>query len=111
MLPTLARDGRAIVAISGWNWLKRELDRRSDIKDWRLHDFHRSVVSLGAEHGGDVAVLDSLLNHASGATRGAVIGVYQRATLLEPMRQVMALWDRLLNEALEPHSPTIKLVA
>jgi hypothetical protein len=57
------------------------------------------LVSICAEHGDDIAVLDSLLNHASSATRGGVVGVYQRATLVEPMRGVMALWDRLLREA------------
>ena len=42
-----------------------------------------------------------MLNHASGATRGGVIGTYQRATLLEPMRKVMAQWDRLLSDELQ----------
>jgi integrase len=102
VLPSLSRDGRSIAPISGWNWLKRELDRRSDVRDWRLHDFRRSLVTICAEHCADVAVLDSMLNHASSATRGGVIGVYQRATLLEPMREVIQLWDRLLREALGP---------
>jgi integrase len=109
VLPTLSRDGRTIAAISGWNWLKRELDRRTGMTDWRLHDFRRSIVTLCAEAGADVAVLDSLLNHASSATRGGVTGVYQRATLIEPMRQVMALWDRLLRDALDP-PPTAEVV-
>jgi integrase len=102
VLPTIGRDGRMITEVSGWNWLKRELDRRSGVKDWRLHDFRRSVVSICAEHGGDIAVLDTLLNHAASVTRAGVVGVYQRATLIEPMRKVMALWDRLLTEALAP---------
>jgi integrase len=97
VLPTIARDG--IAPISGWNWLKRELDRRSGVTEWRLHDFRRSIVSICAEHGADIAVLDSLLNHASSATRGGVIGTYQRALLIEPTRKVMALWDSLLREA------------
>jgi hypothetical protein len=45
-------------------------------------------------------VLDSLLNHASSATRDGVFGTYQRALLIEPARKVMALWDRLLREAI-----------
>jgi integrase len=102
VLPTVGRDGKAIAPISGWNWLKRELDRRTQIPHWRLHDFRRSLVTICAEHGADVAVLDSLLNHASSATRGGVIGVYQRATLIEPMRKLMALWNRLLGEAINP---------
>jgi integrase len=100
VLPTIARDGKGIAPISGWNWLKRELDRRSGVTEWRLHDFRRSLVSICAEHGADIAVLDSLLNHASSATRGGVIGTYQRALLIEPTRKVMALWDGLLREAI-----------
>jgi integrase len=105
VLPTTGRDGKGIAPISGWNWLKRELDRRSGVTDWRLHDFRRSIVSICAERGADIAVLDSLLNHASSATRGGVIGVYQRATLLEPTRKVMALWDGLLREAIGLPAP------
>jgi hypothetical protein len=67
-----------------------------------MHDFRRSIVTHCAEHGADVAVLDTLLNHASSVTRGGVIGVYQWASLIAPMREVMALWDRLLTEALDP---------
>lgn len=78
VLPTLGRDGTTIAPISGWNWLKRELDRRIEIPPWHLHDFRRSLVTICAEHGADVAVLDSLLKHASSAIRGGVIGVYQR---------------------------------
>jgi integrase len=100
VMPTLTVDGRSEAPVSGWNWLKRELDRRSGIAGWRLHDVRRSVVSHCAEAGADVATLDTLLNHASSVTRGGVIGTYQRATLLEPMRQAVALWDRLLTEAL-----------
>jgi integrase len=103
VLPAISQNGRAWVPISGWNWFKRELDKRVPLAEpWRLHDVRRSLVTHCAEAGADVAVLDSLLNHALSATRGGVIGVYQRATLLEPMRRVMALWDRLLRDALIP---------
>jgi hypothetical protein len=69
VLPTLTRDGKSI------------------------------AVSICAEHGAVIAVLDSLPNHASTATRGGVIGTYQRALLIEATRKVMALWDRLLRNA------------
>ncbi len=105
VLPTLARDGKSIVPISGWNWLKRQLDRTAGVPAWRLHDFRRSIVTICAEHGADIAVLDSMLNHASSATRGGVIGTYQRATLIEPMRKLMALWDQLLSDALQTAAP------
>jgi integrase len=111
VLPTLALDGKSIAPIGGWSWLKRELDRASGIAGWRLHDFRRSLVTICAEHGAEVAVLDSMLNHASSATRGGVIGTYQRATLIEPMRKVMALWDRLLSEELQIETSGAEVVA
>jgi integrase len=105
VLPTLGRDGRTIAPISGWNWLKRELDRRTGIPPWRLHDFRRSLVTILAERGIDIALLDSLLNHAASVTRAGVIGVYQKASLIEPMRQTMAIWDDLLTKAVEGGRP------
>jgi integrase len=112
VLPTLSRDGRAVVAITGFNWLKRELDRLSGVTDWVMHDFRRSIVTICAEREiADIAVLDSLLNHASSATRGGVVGVYQRATLLEPMRRALAQWDALLREAIGlPPAPERSIV-
>jgi hypothetical protein len=56
-------------------------------------------------------VLDTLINHASSATRGGVIGVYQRATLLVPMRNVVNLWDRLLREAIDSTLAEQKVVS
>jgi integrase len=94
-----------------WAASKAAIDRHVAIVGWRLHDFRRSIVSLCAEQGADIAVLDTLLNHASSATRGGVIGVYQRATLLEPMRRVVALWDGLLREALGLVDAQDKVVA
>jgi hypothetical protein len=109
-VPTLTSDCKSVAPISGWNWLKRELDRRSGVTEWRLHDFRRSIVSICAEHGADIGTLDTLLNHSSSATRGGIVGVYQRATLLEPMRGVMALWNRLLREALADEAPDERVV-
>ena len=111
VLPSLSRDGSSIAPISGWNWLKRALDKAAGMTEWRLHDFRRSIVTICAEHGAEVAVLDSMLNHASSATRSGVIGTYQRATLLEPMRKVMALWDGLLTTAIDPPAADTKVVS
>jgi integrase len=94
-----------------WYPTKCELDRLSGITGWRLHDLRRSIVSICAEHGADVAVLDTLLNHSASVTRGGVIGVYQRATLLGPMRNVMQLWDRLLREAIDSALAEQKVVS
>ena len=54
------------------------------------------------EQGVGVAVLDSLLNHASSGTRGGIVAVYQKATLIQPMRELMHLWDHMLGQAVDP---------
>jgi len=41
-----------------------------------------------------------MLNHAASGTRGGIVAVYQRATLVEPMRKAMALWNSLLAAAI-----------
>jgi len=99
-LPAISQDGNGVTSFSGFSWVKRAIDRQVKIPAWQLHDFRRSLVTHLAEKGADVAVLDSMLNHAASVTRGGVIGVYQKASLIEPMRKVMTLWDELLRKAL-----------
>jgi integrase len=102
VLPTLAMDRTTLVKVNGWSWLKQTLTCESGVTEWRFHDFRRSLVTILAESGVNIAVLDSMLNHAASATRGGVIGVYQKATLLEPMRDAMRIWNRLLENAIAP---------
>jgi len=99
VLPSVSRDGKDAAPVSGWGWLKRELDSRIKLQSWRMHDFRRSLVTHLAEKGADEAVLDVMLNHAASVSRSGVIGVYQKARLIEPMRKVMALWDEMLRNA------------
>jgi integrase len=110
VLPSLTRDGTRIVPIRDWQYFKKEIRHIINSDDWVLHDFRRSIVSNCAEAGGDLAALDSILNHASSATRGGVVGVYQRAVLLEPMRKMMTLWDNLLSAAINPPVDDTKVV-
>jgi integrase len=100
VLPSRSRDGKSNAPISGWAWLKRELDNRIPLPPWQMHDFRRSLVTHCAEQGADIATLDSMLNHAASMTRGGIVGVYQKATLLEPMREAMKLWNQLLENTL-----------
>jgi integrase len=99
VLAVMSRAGRP-VPFDAWNWVKCIVTKSSGLQAWRWHDLRRSFVTLCAEAGGNVAVLDSILNHASSVTRAGVIGVYQRATLLEPARAVMRQWDAMLRDAL-----------
>ena len=72
------------VALNGWAW----------------HDTRRSFATALGEAGVSETVADAVLNHRQSATRGGVLGVYQRGV---GGRQVkaMQLWGRLLAGAIE----------
>jgi integrase len=48
--------------------VKKKLDARSGVSDWRLHDLRRTFASGLAEHGVDIMVADKILNHKAAAT-------------------------------------------
>ena len=62
--------------VSGWGRAKERIDAISGVTGWRLHDIRRSVVTHMAEMGVDPHVIESVVNHVSGASRAGVAGVY-----------------------------------
>jgi integrase len=102
-------DDRVLPVCLNWDRAKQALDRDSQVRGWVMHDFRRSFVTILAERGINIAVLDSMLNHAASATRGGVIGVYQKATLMEPMKHATKLWNRLLDNALAGENKIVQL--
>lgn len=78
--------------------IKKSVDAALKVKlDWRLHDHRRSFVTALAEAGVHEAVLDAILNHRQSATRGGVLGVYQRAQRWPDQVQAMQTWSDLLS--------------
>ena len=70
---------------------KREIDRVSGVKTWRLHDLRRMAVSGMARLGVAPHVADKILNHASGAISG-VAAVYQRHEFMSERKQALERW-------------------
>lgn len=68
---------------------------------WTWHDFRRSFATALGEAGIPEAVADAVLNHRQSATRGGVLGVYQRASRWPEQVRAMQLWGRLLVAAIE----------
>jgi integrase len=96
----------------------REIDTFTDIKaalvaatrsendgaaldGWTWHDFRRSFASALGEASIPEAVADAVLNHRQAATRGGVLGVYQRSSRWPEQVRAMELWGRLLQVALD----------
>ena len=59
---------------------------------WTWHDFRRSFASALGEASIPEAVADAVLNHRQAATRGGVLGVYQRSSRWPEQVRAMELW-------------------
>jgi integrase len=79
-----AEDNDAPLALIGWTW----------------HDFRRSFATALGEARVLEVVADAILNHRQSATRGGVMGVYQRASRWDEQVAAMKLWGQLLTAAL-----------
>lgn len=86
----------------GFSDAKRDLDRLSGVRDWRLHDLRRTCVSGMARLGVAPHVADKVLNHQSGTISG-VAAVYQRHEFLTERKEALDCWGvhvgRLLARA------------
>src|SRR5262249_35302604 len=80
--------------------LKTDLQMAAGITGWRWHDFRRSFVTAVAEGGIAEPVADAVLNHRQSATRGGVLGVYQRAQRWPEQGMAMQAWNDALAAAL-----------
>ncbi|MBV8520785.1 MAG: site-specific integrase [Acetobacteraceae bacterium] len=80
--------------------LKAALADLSGIVGWTWHDFRRSFATALGEAGIPEVVADAVLNHRQSATRGGVLGVYQRASRWPEQVRAMELWGRLLTASL-----------
>jgi integrase len=91
------RLGRFVFSPSGakpfqsFSAAKRELDKRSGVCDWRLHDLRRTCVSGMARIGVPPHVADKVLNHQSGTISG-VAAVYQRHEFLAERKDALERW-------------------
>jgi integrase len=82
---TKPTNGEVATVLDGWTW----------------HDLRRSFATALGEAGIPETVADALLNHRQSATRGGVLGVYQRASRWPEQVRAMELWGRLLKAAIE----------
>jgi integrase len=88
--------GRTLHDFSRW---KVELDQRSGVANWRLHDLRRTAATGMARAGISPHVVERILNHSTG-TLGGVAGVYNRFGYLPEMQVALETWEgRVLNIA------------
>jgi integrase len=81
---------------TSWSLAKSQLDLRSGVSDWTLHDIRRSMATGMAELGILPHIIEAILNHASGH-RAGVAGIYNRARYEAEMRQALNIWAAILR--------------
>jgi integrase len=98
------RLGKVIAAFPD---MLRALHRAApNVERWSTHDLRRSFASaLGRLGEDDDTAIDGVLNHRQSATRGGVLGVYNKATRVEAQHRAVERWGRLLADALEGRFP------
>jgi integrase len=77
---------------SRWVHCKRDLDQRSGVSEWVLHDIRRSVATRMADLGVQPHIIEQVLNHQSGH-RSGVAGIYNRSSYEREVRAALALWE------------------
>jgi integrase len=87
-----------------------EGDDGTVVTGWSWHDMRRSFATALGEAGIPEAVADAVLNHRQSATRGGVLGVYQRASRWPEQVRAMQLWGRLLADAIEGRETAAEVV-
>lgn len=90
---------RSSDVITGWSKLLGHIHAASGTRGWSLHDLRRSVVTHLAEARDDLSLadVDAVLNHATSATKGGVLGVYQKAQRQGAQDRVVRAWDEVLT--------------
>lgn len=89
--PNAGEEGKAL---AGWTW----------------HDFRRSFATALGEAGIPETVADAVLNHRQAATRGGVMGVYQRSSRWPEQVKAMQFWGRVLADTFTGRSTAAEIV-
>jgi integrase len=92
-----------ITAPSGWSKAKAALDKAMQellgpkFRPWRVHDLRRTAATGMEDLGIPTHIVETALNHVSGAKAG-IVGVYQRAAHREAVKRAFLAWERRLLE-------------
>ena len=83
---------RGAGGFAGWSQKKRELDAKSGVAGWVLHDIRRTVATGMANLGVAPHIIEEILGHSGGGHKAGVAGIYNRATYAAAVRTALATW-------------------
>jgi integrase len=79
----------------GWSYHKARFDARCTVPAFRLHDLRRTLATRWQQMGIPIATTEKYLSHS--AITGGLVGIYQRSTYLEEMRDAVQRWESYTN--------------
>ena len=83
---------RAARGFTAFGLGKRDLDARSGVRGWTVHDIRRSVATRMADLGIAPHIIEEILNHHSGHSAGPA-GIYNRSSYPREVRAALAMWE------------------
>jgi integrase len=83
-----------------WHKSKAELDARSGVRDWTVHDLRRTTATKLADLGVQPHIIEQVLNHQSGHKAGPA-GIYNRSSYEREVKAALALWHDHLRSIVE----------
>jgi integrase len=92
--------GKPTMPFNGWGKCKAQLDKKSGVANWTLHDLRRTFATQLAALGTPIHVTERLLNHISG-TQSGIVAVYQRHTYMDEMRAAVMAWEARLADIVQ----------
>ena len=90
------RDAETVFKSLAWSTCKDELDKRSGVSGWVIHDIRRSVATGMADIGIAPHIIEAVLNHVSGH-KGGVAGIYNRSSYAAEKAAALARWDEHIS--------------
>jgi integrase len=92
--------GQRSHGFASWGDGKIELDARSGVANWTIHDLRRTAATRMADLGIGPHIIEQILNHQSGHKRGPA-GIYNRSSYEREVRSALALWHDHVRSIVE----------
>ena len=99
LLEKSPRNGEGVFKSPAWSTCKDELDQRSGVSSWVIHDIRRSVATGMADIGIAPHIIEAVLNHVSGH-KGGVAGFIIVSSYAAEKAAALARWDELVRKSL-----------
>jgi integrase len=87
--------------LNSWTRVKTQLDKASDVSDWRIHDLRRTAATGLQKLGTPLQVTEAVLGHTTGS-RGGIVGIYQRHDYAGEKRAALEAWGAHVLALVQP---------